>query len=696
MAEPIKSDPFAGDSECFRAMVEAQGVGLWEYDHAAARVSLSPALRRLLAVDQVSPPLTPDDWLALVHPEDRADLRALLDAMSAPGADGEAPFRIRSGDDRWRWVLGRGAVVAWDAAGQPRRSAGILVDVGGQASRAAHQARDQGRHDPAHTRPLLDRPAPLASYCQDHCERLRAADALRHLQEEQELILDSVPAMIWYKDADNRILRVNAAAARSLGLPKDRIEGRHTADFFPEEAARYYQDDLRVIRTGEPCFGIEESYRLPSGERRWIRTDKVPLRDDSGVVNRVLVMSLDITERRRAEDALREADRRKDEFLATLAHELRNPLAPISHAVQILRLSAGDADTLAWCNAVIERQLEHLRQLVDDLLDVSRISRGKIALQRTVLNLDGVLQRALETCRPALEHQAQRLVQQSSPEPLHVEGDMVRLAQVVSNLLGNAIKYSHRGARILLAARREGEQAVIRVRDEGIGIPVAMLTRIFDLFVQLERPGGQVREGLGIGLNLARQLVHLHGGTIEARSEGEGRGSEFLVRLPLVAAPVVTPSVVGGVSGRPRRHRILVADDNQDGAKSLAMLLEILGQEVRIAHDGQEAVELAAAFVPELILMDIGMPRLNGCEACLRIRAERATQAALIVALTGWGQDRHRKESSAAGFDLHLIKPLGMPQLTSLLERLRQAPGECPAGVRALARRPSPVVPHSI
>ena len=223
-------------------------------------------------------------------------------------------------------------------------------------------------------------------------------------------------------------------------------------------------------------------------------------------------------------------------------------------------------------------------------------------------------------------------------------------------------------------------EVVIRVKDEGIGIPNAMLTRIFDLFVQLERPGGQVREGLGIGLNLARQLVHLHGGTIEARSEGEGRGSEFIVRLPLVAAPAAaTPLVDTRARGRTLRHRILVADDNDDGAKSLAMLLEILGQEVRVAHDGQEAVELAAAFEPELILMDIGMPRLNGCEACLRIRGERATRTALIVALTGWGQERHKKESSAAGFDLHLVKPLGMAQLTALLERLRQVPADASA-----------------
>lgn len=523
----------------------------------------------------------------------------------------------------------------------------------------------------------------LSTICRDLSARLRADALVRQLQQDQELILDSMPALIWYKDTANRILRVNALVAQSLGLPKAQIEGRHAAELYPDEAENEYRDDCIAMRTGTPLSRIEARERPDSGALRWIRTDKIPLIAASGQATGILAMATDITERRMAEEALRESARRKDEFIAILAHELRNPLAPLKNAVQILRHPGLDEATRNWSCAAIERQVDHLTRLLDDLLDISRVSRGKLTLQRTSLAVADIVAQAVEFSRPLIAARQHELVLCMAPESLRVAGDLVRLSQVLSNLLNNAATYTAPGGRIRLAVAREDDTVVMRIADTGIGIAPSMIEQIFDLFFQADRSHQQFQGGLGIGLNLARQIVTLHGGTILARSAGLGTGSEFIVRLPCAANRLeeVAPRPPDAPESLPRR-RVLVADDHADVLESLALLLNLMGHEVRTAQNGREAVAIAATFRPELILMDLGMPEMNGYDACRQLRAAADGAETLIVALSGWGQDRHRKATREAGFDRHLVKPIGNDALRSLLEDLTRdgaAPGD-PSG----------------
>ncbi len=377
--------------------------------------------------------------------------------------------------------------------------------------------------------------------------------------------------------------------------------------------------------------------------------------------------------------ALREEDHRKTEFLALLAHELRNPLAPLRNGLQVLRLAAngslpaGHHGRVEQACTLMERQLQHLVRLVDDLLDVSRISRGKLRLRKERITLETVVASAWETCEPLVREQGDELTVSLPEEPVYLDADMTRLAQALSNLLSNAIKYSDQGSRIWLTARREGNEVVISVKDTGVGIPPAMLPRVFDLFTQVDRSLEKSQGGLGVGLTIVKRLVEMHGGSVEARSEGYGLGSEFIVRLPVVLAAVQPEEVDDPQACPTAAHRlrsglrILVADDNVDSATSLAMMLELMGHEVRTAHDGLEAVAGAAAFRPEVILLDIGMPRLNGYDACRRIREQPWGKNVVIVALTGWGQDEDKRRSQEAGFDNHLVKPVEPAALDKLL-----------------------------
>jgi PAS domain S-box-containing protein len=370
--------------------------------------------------------------------------------------------------------------------------------------------------------------------------------------------------------------------------------------------------------------------------------------------------------------ALTEADRRKDEFLAMLAHELRNPLAPIRNAVEILNAKGPVVPELQWARAVIGRQIAQMGRLVDDLLDVSRISRGKIELRKERVALASVIGGALEATRPTAEKWGHELTVVLPAEPLEVEGDVVRLGQVVLNLVDNACKYTDRGGRISLRVERDGAQAVIRVRDSGIGIPPEMLGQIFDMFTQVDRSLDRAQGGLGIGLTLVNRLVELHGGSVEAFSEGSGKGSEFVVRLPLAGAAARSGENGADEPAAPlsRPRRILVVDDNRDSADSLALLLGMQGHEVRTRYDGLGAVEEAAVFRPHVALLDIGLPGLNGYEAARRIREGVEGKEILLVAITGWGQEEDRLRSEQAGFDRHITKPVALRELNSLLSAL--------------------------
>jgi signal transduction histidine kinase len=389
-------------------------------------------------------------------------------------------------------------------------------------------------------------------------------------------------------------------------------------------------------------------------------------------INRTLQM--EIAERARIESALKEADRHKDEFLAMLAHELRNPLAPIFNAIQIMRRKPLSDPQLIWARDVIQRQLGHLTRLVDDLLDVSRITRGKINVSREPVELSAIIARAVETVQPLLTEKKHDLAVDVSEGNAKIDGDLTRLTQVVGNVLGNAAKYTDPGGQISLSARPEGDHVEIRIRDNGIGIPAELLPSVFGLFTQLDRTSDRTQGGLGIGLALVRKLVEMHRGTVTAHSEGIGHGSEFVIRLPRIIDQGVT--IVDGMTrpdpGKPaqRGRRILVADDNRDALESLATLLQINGHEVHTAADGAIAIELAAQLRPEVALLDLGMPRFDGYEVARRIRAEAWGKQTVLVALTGWGQDEDRRRSREAGFDSHLVKPLDLDALTDFLARL--------------------------
>ena len=384
--------------------------------------------------------------------------------------------------------------------------------------------------------------------------------------------------------------------------------------------------------------------------------------------------------RERLEQALREAARRKDEFLAMLAHELRNPLAPILNAALLLRDKTKDDPDTAWCREVIERQTGHLKHLVDDLLDVSRLTQGKINLHKEPLELKTVIEHALEANRSQIDAREHELVLDLPPEPARVLGDLTRLTQVVGNLISNAAKYTERGGRIGISVARvqapSGAQVVIRVTDSGVGISPAMLPRVFDLFTQVDQTLDRAQGGLGIGLALVQRLVSLHDGTVAAHSAGEGRGSEFVVTLPAIedaAAPARSIEPMGSgnrmqISALSRR--VLVADDNVDSAQSLAMLLELAGNRVELARDGIDAVEIAEKFRPEVVFCDIGMPRLDGYGTARRIRARAWGGDVFLIALTGWGGPEIRERTRDAGFNAHFVKPVDFAILAKLLADL--------------------------
>jgi signal transduction histidine kinase/CheY-like chemotaxis protein len=384
-------------------------------------------------------------------------------------------------------------------------------------------------------------------------------------------------------------------------------------------------------------------------------------------------------ENTRLYQALREGDRRKDEFLATLAHELRNPLAPIRNSLEILKIPRIDATTAQQTRDMMERQVHHLVRLVDDLLDVSRVMRGKIELRKEPLEFATVLARAVETAKPLIEVQEHQLEISVSQESLLLDADPVRLAQVVGNLLTNSAKYTEANGHIWLTARREEDWAVLQVRDTGIGIAPEMLPHVFELFVQADHSSTKAQGGLGIGLTLVKNLVEMHGGTVEAHSAGLGKGSEFVVRLPLMALRTEKPDdeeFTEPDQETPKSsRRLLVVDDNHDAAQSLALLLRLKGHEVRVANDGPSALEIASSFPPDMIFLDIGMPGMDGYEVARRLRQQAGLEKVVLVALTGWGQQEDRRRSREAGFDHHLVKPAEAKVLEDLLAELNASKG---------------------
>jgi signal transduction histidine kinase len=404
------------------------------------------------------------------------------------------------------------------------------------------------------------------------------------------------------------------------------------------------------------------------GTRFWASGTTSALRDPAGRLVGYTKVMRDLTAQKAAEDALRDADQKKDEFLALLAHELRNPLAPIRTAVAILQQPTADAEARARAREMMARQISHMVRLIDDLLDVSRISKGKIELRREKVQLAAVLTTAVETSRPLIDSNRHELTVNVPDQTVWLDADPTRLGQVVSNLLNNSAKFTPEGGRIRLSAAVEGSTAVIRVADNGSGIAPDVLPRMWEMFAQADRTIGRSHGGLGIGLTLVRRLVEMHGGTAEASSAGPGQGSEFTIRLPVARPPAAEAASSSESDSRPACHRILVVDDNEDGAETLATLLGLFGHEVRIAHDGAAALAVADEYRPDVILLDIGLPGMDGYEVARRLRDRDEFRATRLIALTGWGQDADRERSRSAGFDLHLVKPVDPGKLRELLD----------------------------
>jgi PAS domain S-box-containing protein len=490
------------------------------------------------------------------------------------------------------------------------------------------------------------------------------------VQARLAAIVDDSEDAIVSKTLDGIILSWNAGAERLFGYTAAEAVGQPITLIIPPERHGEEFEVLARLRHGERVEHFETVRVSKEGRRIDISLTVSPVRDGEGRIIGASKIARDITDRQLAAKALREADRRKDEFLALLAHELRNPLAPLRNGLQLMRRVAGDANAVAQARDMMDRQLGHMVRLVDDLLDASRISQNKMELRRSRVLLADIVSSAVETARPAIEAAGHELIISLPPEPVHLDADLTRLAQVFSNLLTNSAKYTERSGKIWLGAERRGGEVIVSVWDTGIGIPADALPRIFDMFSQVDRSIERSTGGLGIGLALVKGLVEMHEGTVTAASGGQGKGSTFTVKLPAAAIPAEPLSAArsdGLEATTGLKRRILVVDDNRDSATSMAMLLKLSANEVRMAHDGVEAVEAAELFRPDVVLMDLGMPRLDGYQATRRIREQPWGKTMIIIALTGWGQEGDKLRSREAGCNAHLVKPMNLSDLEKLL-----------------------------
>jgi PAS domain S-box-containing protein len=516
----------------------------------------------------------------------------------------------------------------------------------------------------------------------DMTERRRALDALRANEEQLRLIAHALPVFIVHADTDLRYKFVNASYAARFGLQPQDLLGQRIPEFLGEAAFRAVQDKLERVLRGE-FVQYEALIAYPVIGERFMRSVNVPERDSAGRVRGLIGVLVDITEQKLIEaeraqlleqslaqgELLRAADRRKDEFLAMLAHELRNPLAPIANAAQVLPRYLSDAPAGRQVADIVQRQVQHMTRLVEDLLDVSRITLGKVTLRKEQVEVSQVLRAGIELARSMVEERQHTLQLTLPGERLLVHGDPARLAQVIGNLLNNAAKYTEPRGRIELSAHSGGEDVVISVRDSGIGIRPQALPHVFDLFTQDEPALDRSQGGLGIGLALVKTLVTMHGGVVEAHSEGRGRGSEFRVRLPAFIADASGASSPAQPAASFRPRRVLVIDDNQDAADSLAILLQAHGHRPRIGYDGAAALALVREDPPEVLLLDIGLPGTDGYALARQLRNEPAVARAKFIAVTGYGLSQDRERARAAGFDHHLVKPV---ELSALLELLQQ------------------------
>ncbi len=641
LSDRLKYEAAVRESEeRYRLVNRATNDVVWDWDLLTNHLSWSDALQRAFGHEVAQVPETIDWWYEHLHPEDRERVVTGIHAAIDAGADDwRDEYRFQRADGSYVTVIDRGHIQRRD--GRPLRMIGSMLDV---------------------------------------TDRLAAEEALRESESFYRQTLESIPGMTFTNTPDGACDYVSDQWVELTGVPASEQLGDGWVQLLhPDDRGRAFQA-WRAAVEGRGEYDLEFRVRRRDGEYEWFKVRGRAIRDQAGHIARWFGAAISVQNLKEAEEALREADRRKDEFLAMLAHELRNPLAPIRNAVHILRMLGPKDPKLDSARDMIERQVNHLVRLVDDLLDVSRVSRGKITLRKAPLDLGAVVRQVVETTRPLLDARRHELTLTLPGEPVRVEGDFTRLAQVVGNLLNNAAKYTDEGGRIGLTVERvlerDSAQAVIRVRDSGRGIDPRALPSLFDLFYQVDRNLDRSEGGLGIGLSLVKSLVEMHGGKVEAHSGGRGRGSEFVVRLPCLPdeRAAARPDPVGAGVPDTSTNRILVVDDNRDSADSMALLLELDGHEVLTAHDGREAVEVALRERPRVVLLDIGLPYLDGYQACRAMREGGLTDA-LLVAMTGYGQDEDRRMSREAGFDAHLVKPVDMRAIQELLARRAAASG---------------------
>lgn len=608
-------------------------MGAWSRDLRDRTAWWSPELEAILGLSPGSLPTKAGALVELVHPDDRAAIQQAFDDAQAEGADISVEFRVRHADGPWLWVDGRGRVAHAD--GRPTKVFGIVIDIGA---------------------------------------RKRAEEASSELEARFQTLADGMPQLAWMARSDGWIEWYNRRWYEYTGTTPQEMEGWgwqgvHDPNVLPEVLDRW----KAAIAAREP-FEMVFPLRGGDGQFRSFLTRVSPLKDSSGEVLHWFGTNTDISSQRAAEEALRASDRRKDEFLATLAHELRNPLAPIRNTIELLDRAGPLPPHVERARALLDRQSKQLVRLVDDLLDISRITQGKVHLRREEVSLVRCLEDALQTVRHSLDAAGYEVMLNIGPDPLYANADPTRVCQAFANLLSNAVKFTPRGGRIFISAAAEGGSACIRITDSGVGIAPEHLVGIFEMFSQVAQALAREQGGLGVGLALVRGLVELHGGSVEAQSEGIGRGSTFVVRLPLLAQREDSAIESNKAASNKTSRKVLVVDDNQDAASALRALLEIEGHSVCEAHDGREGLRLAVAFEPDVVLLDIGMPGMNGLEVARELRKWSLGTRVLIIAVTGWGQAHERELTREAGFDFHLTKPLDYAVLEQLLATGRNLP----------------------
>ena len=627
----------------------------------------------------------------------RITLRSIGDAVITTDINGDVTYINEVGESLTGWSLN-------DAVGEPLERVFHIVNevtrqpVENPATRALRQGIVVGlanhtvliRKDGTEC-PIDDSAAPIrdehghVSGCvlifrDVTAQRLIERDKAERFHTARILaaIVESSNDAIISKSLDGKIQSWNAAAERLFGFTAEDAVGKHISLVIPPERIAEEERIIARLRAGQRIEQFETERIRSDGQRIIVALTISPIKDDDGNVVGASKIVRDITERKRLEDNLRvlaanlsENDRRKNEFLATLAHELRNPLAPMSNMLEVVKRADGDGKILKQAHETIERQLGQMVRLVDDLLDLNRITHDRLELRRNEVELSSVIQQAVEVARPLIDEAGHKLIVELPEEAIYLNADRTRLAQVFGNLLNNSSKYTKPGGSISLTAKHVDDEIEVTVKDNGAGIPADKLNTIFEMFMQVDSTSDRSQGGLGIGLTLVKRLVEMHDGTVEPRSAGEGMGSEFIVRLPVLSKP--TSAVESGPdasAGAPAHRRILIVDDNRDSAESLSMLLEITGNKTYLAHDGVEALEAIEAHRPEVVLLDIGLPRLDGHEVCRRVREQDWGKDIVMIAVTGWGQADDRRKSSEAGFNGHLVKPIDYDNLLGLLTQL--------------------------